>query len=70
MSKYYVCKSRNNPNHDHEVHKDGCQWLPNPGNREELGEFSSCHGAVQEAKRRGYSSVDGCATCSPDCHTG
>ncbi len=68
MAKYYVNKVAQT-NGDHEVHKDGCQWMPLPQNRLYLGEFASCHGAVREAKKH-YGQSNGCATCSSDCHTG
>lgn len=70
MAKYCVCKTTNNPGGNHEVHKEGCQWWPADGNREDLGEFSSCYGAVEEAKKRGYPKVDGCKDCCPACHRG
>ncbi len=67
MNSYYV---NTNPqsNGDHEVHREGCSYLPNPENRLYLGEFSSCHGAVYEAKKT-YSTANGCYYCSNDCHT-
>ena len=68
MDKYCVCKNTENPSGNHEVHKEGCQWWPASENREDLGEFSSCHGAVQRAKDRRYSKVDGCKDCCPLCH--
>lgn len=68
MDKYCVNKNTENPGQNHEVHKEGCQWWPAYYNREDLGEFLSCHGAVQKAKDLGYSRVDGCKDCCPDCH--
>ncbi len=67
MASYYVNK---NPqaNGDHEVHRGSCDWLPEPHNREFLGDFSSCRPAVQEAKRT-YPRADGCKYCSPECHS-
>jgi len=65
MANYYL-NNNAQPNGDHEVHKEGCTWMP--GNRTYLGDFASCHGAVAEAKRR-QPRADGCATCCPDCHT-
>jgi hypothetical protein len=50
MSRYYVNKNAQD-NGDHEVHKDGCSYMPEPENRKYLGEFSNCHDAVREAKR-------------------
>ncbi|MCK5612560.1 hypothetical protein KAR91_62390 [Candidatus Pacearchaeota archaeon] len=67
MEKYCVNKeTKDNPKGNHEVHKKGChKW---PENGEDLGEFADCHGAVQKAKDLGYSKVDGCVHCCPDCH--
>ncbi len=62
MAKYYVNK-RPQSNGDHEVHKEGCQWMPSDANREYLGDYSSCAPAVAEAKKR-YPTANGCATCS------
>lgn len=64
--KYYVNKNPQN-NGDHEVHKEGCLWLPLESNRIYLGEFYSCSDAVKAAKQY-YSDVDGCAKCIPQCH--
>lgn len=55
-------------NGDHEVHKSGCVWMPDEKNRKDLGEFDSCEGAVDEAKKT-YSTANGCIHCSKDCHT-
>ena len=55
-------------NGDHEVHKEGCSFMPAPSNRDYLGEFDSCHGAVSKAREKDPS-ADGCAHCSPACHT-
>ena len=67
MAYYYVNKDAQ-PNGDHEVHQYICQWLPNSENRIYLGDFSSCGPAVAKAKDY-YHKSNGCATCSPDCHT-
>jgi len=67
MDSYYVNKNAQD-NGDHEVHKESCKKLPEVENRIYLGDFPSCHGAVKEAKKY-YARADGCAICSPDCHT-
>lgn len=67
MTRYYVNKNRQ-ANGDHEVHKSGCDDMPNEGNRLYLGTFDSCHGAVREAKKY-YPTADGCFYCSRECHT-
>ena len=65
---YYVNKnSTGNPNYNHEVHKDGCQWMPSVENRIYLGYFSSCSEALTEARKH-YANVDGCVTCCSACH--
>ncbi|MDN5289032.1 MAG: hypothetical protein JWR38_5306 [Mucilaginibacter sp.] len=66
-NKYYVNQNAQS-NGDHEVHEESCAYLPKLENRTYLGEFSSCKGAVEEAKKR-YYKADGCKYCSPDCHT-
>ncbi|GMN06287.1 hypothetical protein MTsPCn5_16760 [Croceitalea sp. MTPC5] len=67
MAKYYVNKNAQ-ANGDHEVHKEGCVWLPLVGNRIYLGSFTNCKSAVREAKKY-YTQVNGCYYCSRDCHT-
>lgn len=67
MAQYYVNKHAQ-ANGDHEVHKRGCTFIPNPENRIYLGDFVTCRGAVQEAKKH-YVQTNGCFYCSRDCHT-
>ena len=67
MAKYVMNKNSQS-NGDHEVHKEGCSWMPKPENQLPLGDFPSCHGAVAKAKTID-SLADGCKHCSPDCHT-
>lgn len=67
MKKYYVNKNTQS-NGDHEVHDEHCKYLPSAENRIYLGEFSNCKDAVKEAKKH-YTQVNGCKTCSNDCHT-
>jgi hypothetical protein len=67
MARYYVNKNAQ-ANGDHEVHASSCSFLPEVDNRIYLGEFSSCHAAVNEARKH-YSDVDGCYYCSNACHT-
>ncbi len=64
MAAYYVDTAAQ-PSGEHEVHKQGCESMP--GSRTYLGDFASCAAAIEAAKMR-YRKVDGCATCSPDCH--
>ncbi len=67
MAYHYVNKNAQ-PNGDHEVHKTGCNWMPQPENRIFLGDFSTCSPAVTAAKIH-YNQVNGCYYCSPACHT-
>lgn len=67
MASYYVNENAQS-NGDHEVHKQGCSFLPQPQNRIYLGEFFNCKDAVKEAKEY-YDQVNGCYYCSEDCHT-
>ena len=65
MSLYYV-NNQGQSNGDHEVHKDGCTYMPQ--NKKYLGSFSNCQDAVREEKKT-YPRSNGCYYCSPQCHT-
>ncbi|WP_421918863.1 hypothetical protein [Marinifilum sp.] len=64
MPRYYVNKNQQ-PNGDHEVHKEGCSWMP--FDKIDLGIHSGCASAVAAAKNY-YSTADGCAHCCEACH--
>ena len=66
MATYYVNRHAQN-NGDHEVHKEGCRFLPDPANRVRLGGFMTCQGAVAAAAKH-YRQVDGCYYCCRACH--
>ena len=68
MARYYVNQNQQR-NGDHEVHREGCSYMPNAANCTYLGEHSSCASAVVAAKRL-YRQSNGCYYCSPECHTG
>ncbi|HEX2062148.1 MAG TPA: hypothetical protein VHK90_15520 [Thermoanaerobaculia bacterium] len=65
MVNYHV-NNNAQANGDHEVHRDGCSFMPS--NTTYLGVFNNCHDAVNAA-RRYYSQVNGCAFCAGACHT-
>jgi hypothetical protein len=67
MASYYVNKNAQS-NGDHEVHKEGCSFMPSEENKKYLGNFNNCKDAVTEAKKYD-SQADGCYHCSRDCHT-
>lgn len=67
MASYYVNDTAQS-NGDHEVHKDGCSYMPSAGKRTYLGEFTTCQDVVKAAKSH-YSQVNGCYYCSNACHT-
>ena len=70
MPYYLVNRNAQSGSGDHELHDrsstKGC--LPSPANQLDLGLHASCRDAVVAAKRY-YSDVNGCAYCSPGCHT-
>ena len=68
MDRYFVTDSAQ-PNGVHEVHRAGCDWLPNPENRTPLGDHAICRTAVAAAGRV-YPGANGCHHRSRDCHTG
>jgi hypothetical protein len=67
MSRYYV-NNNAQPNGDHEVHVEHCWRLQQAVSKRDLGEHATCASAVAAAKRI-YRTADGCAYCSPACHT-
>lgn len=66
MADYWVNRNAQ-ANGDHEVHRQGCSYMPS--DKKYLGDFASCRGAVAEAKKT-YSQSNGCYWCSRECHTG
>jgi len=67
-ARYFVNRNAQ-PSGDHEVHRQNCRYRPAARNRIDLGEHASCHGALRAARRH-FERSDGCAHCSPACHTG
>ena len=48
----------------HEVHEVNCSY-----NKEYLGDFSNCHDAMEEARKRHPEwKIHGCYHCSNECH--
>ncbi|MBU0549673.1 MAG: hypothetical protein KJ838_05105 [Candidatus Omnitrophica bacterium] len=68
MAQYYVNKNAQD-NGDHEVHREGCEFMPNVENRIYLGLFGNCHDAVHEAKKH-YLQSNGCYHCLSESPTG
>ncbi|MBL4692469.1 MAG: hypothetical protein JKY92_03975 [Magnetovibrio sp.] len=63
----YIVNKNAQTNGDHEVHKNGCAYMPDIANRLPLGVHASCGPAVTKAKRT-FPSADGCAYCCPTCN--
>ena len=62
--KYYVNRHQQvGSGFNHEVHKEGCAWMPSDAKY--LGEFDSSEDALQAAKRT-YPDADGCIHCCPE----
>ena len=66
MAHYYV-NDIAQPNGDHEVHKQGCEYMPM--SKKDLGEHIHCYTAMVVATKAYYRQSNGCAFCSPECHT-
>ena len=66
MKRYYL-NMNPQPNSDHEVHKEGCRFLPEEHNQIFLGTFNNCSEALKEAMKT-YLLSDGCKFCIPECH--
>lgn len=67
MASYYV-NDRAQANGDHEVHREGCSYMPSPANRTPLGDHQTCQTAVVKAKQT-YRQSNGCYYCANACHT-
>lgn len=65
---YYYVNSNPQSNGDHEVHEDGCSFMPARENLIYLGNFTYCSSAVVEAKKH-CTQVNGCYYCANACHT-
>lgn len=65
----FVVNKNAQPNGDHEVHEEGCRYMPDIDNQMPLGSHASCESAVEKAKGR-YPTADGCAHCCPKCNRG
>lgn len=68
MAHYYV-NDNQQANGDHEVHREGCSFMPDAGNRTYVGNHSTCGPAVAAAKKI-YPQSNGRFYCSRACHTG
>jgi hypothetical protein len=67
----YFFNINTDDNGNHEIHTDGCSYLPAVQNREIIGYYSDCKEALNAAKNRYPSkSFDGCYWCCRNCHTG
>ena len=66
MNRYYV-NENSQPTGEHEVHEEGCVFMPDIWNRKYLGYFVDAKEACKEARKL-YSNVDGCYYCSREAH--
>lgn len=68
---YYIVNKNAQSGGEHEVHNtDTCNYLPDLENQVGIGNYQSCQEAVAAARVKWPDNVfDGCAHCSPDCHT-
>lgn len=64
----YVVNDNAQSNGDHEVHSRNCIYFPQINSYSDLGWHTDCRSAVAAAKKI-YPSSDGCASCSPSCHS-
>jgi hypothetical protein len=68
MRQKYVVNKQKTDGVVHEVHTESCWNLPDPHNRERLGELEDCKAAVRRASVT-HSPADGCRWCCELCHT-
>lgn len=63
----YFLNNRAQTSGEHEVHREGCQFMP--GDLTRLGDHETCHTAVAAA-RKILPQSNGCYHCARECHTG
>ena len=66
MYKNYYVNNNAQSNGDHEVHSEGCVYMPH--DKRFLGNYTNCGEAVAEAKKY-FRQSNGCKYCCPVCHT-
>lgn len=64
---YYYLNREAQPDGYHEIHKEGCAFLPSPKNRIRLGAHPNDQSAFREAKKH-FTRVDGCYYCCKSIH--
>ena len=68
MHNYYL-NSKAQTNGFHEVHREDCVKLPEPGSRISLGTFDFCSDAIAVAQEKyQISKLNGCYYCAKGCH--
>ncbi|SFK59058.1 hypothetical protein SAMN04487936_12021 [Halobacillus dabanensis] len=67
MAQYFVNQNQQVEG-QHEIHVEGCEFLPFEKNLLELGGHTDCSSAIGVA-RSTFEEVNGCKHCCPDCHT-
>ncbi|WP_429011930.1 hypothetical protein [Enterococcus faecalis] len=69
----YICNKQADDKGLHEVHVSTCKYLPSTERQLVVGEYSSCHAAIQSLEEanagRGFK-FDGCYYCCKPCHHG
>lgn len=66
MEHYFVTMNQH-AGDEHEVHKDGCPYMPANEQRLYLGEFVDGLAALEEA-RKYYPKAIACRWCCPECY--
>ncbi|MFM2292015.1 MAG: hypothetical protein RIS29_1828 [Bacteroidota bacterium] len=67
MDYYYLSKQARD-NGDHEIHKQGCRYMPLERYVQALGQFTHSVEALKEAKEL-FPQANGCFYCCFHCHT-
>lgn len=71
MKHYYIdLDIHHTPSHNHEIHTEGCRWMPSISHHEYLGCFQNGNDAICCAQNKGWLDVDGCPSCCPEAYRG
>ncbi|MFW6222500.1 MAG: hypothetical protein ACOC3T_02685 [Bacteroidota bacterium] len=66
MDRYYI-NTQAAEDGVHEVHREGCERMPDLTFARYLGDYPHCHDAIEDAQDY-YTSTNGCFSCCRECN--
>ena len=67
--KHYYFSNTADLRGEHEIHTEGCAFIPPSSNRSYIGYYFDCSNAIRDARiQYPYKSFNGCYYCCRECH--